>query len=175
MAVSANHFFIVIALLLAAILLFFQPMDLKKRTFGDLEVAELELHNFTLYELDANGLENIMIGRKGIRYGDRIEVVDIDYTDSSQALQNNLQADYGIYNNKDLITLKGNVRYYREDGMQFRSDEAIINQTEQTIATVGPFKMDKFTDNVVGNDLFYDTKNGVTKAKEVTGFFTLPE
>ena len=175
MAVSANHFFIVIALLLAAILLFFQPTDVEERTFGDLEVAELELHNFTLYELDVNGLKDIMIGRKGVRYGDRIEVVDIDYTDSSQALQNNLQADYGIYNNKDLITLKGNVRYYREDGMQFRSDEAVINQKEETIATVGPFKMDKLNDNVVGTDLFYDTKRGITKAKEVTGFFTLPE
>ncbi len=175
MAINANHFFIAIALILSAILVLFQPVKLKESPVDELEVAELEMRNFTLYELNENGLKDIMIGRKGFRYSDRIEVIDIDYTDSTRKLQSNLQADVGIYNNTDLITLEGNVRYYREDGMKFTSNKAIINQKEETIKTVGSFKMDRLADNIVGNDLFYDTKNGLSRAKEVTGFFTLTQ
>ncbi|MGB5965420.1 MAG: LPS export ABC transporter periplasmic protein LptC [Sulfurimonadaceae bacterium] len=175
MAISANYFFIAVALILAAILLFFQPVPIKNTMKDNVEVAELELRNFTLYELGVDGLKDIMIGHYGFRYGDRIEVEEIDYTDNTGTLRNNLQADFGVYNNKDLITLEGNVRYYREDGMQFRTNKAVINQIDESITAIGPFTMDKQTDNVVGTDLFYDSKNGLIKAKDVTGFFTLTE
>lgn len=175
MAISANYFFIAIALVLASILIFFKPMPVTNTIEDNAEVAELELRNFTLYEIGVDGLKDIMIGHYGYRYGDRIEVEEIDYTDSSGDQRNNLQADFGIYNNKDLITLEGNVRYYREDGMKFRSDKAVINQVDESITAVGPFTMDKLADHVVGTDLFYDSKNGLTKAKDVTGFFTLTE
>ena len=173
MAISANYFFVAIALVLAAILFLFKPVEIKEQNREGVEVAELELRNFTLYELDVNGLQNIMIGREGYRFKDRIEVNDIDYTDSTRKLQNNVQADFGVYRGVDLITLKGNVRYYREDGMKFKSNKALINQKEETITADGPFTMDKFADNVVGTDLFHDTKNGLSTAKDVTGYFTL--
>ncbi len=175
MAINANTFFIIIALILASILIFFQPSPLQETGTEKEEVPQLELRNFTIYELDVNGLKDIMLGHYGFRYEDRIEVEEIDYTDSTNKQRNNLQADFGVYNNKDLITLEGNVRYYREDGMTFRSDKAIIHQTDETIMAVGPFRMEKGTDHAVGTDLFYDTKNGVTKAKDVTGFYTFVE
>jgi hypothetical protein len=59
--------------------------------------------------------------------------------------------------------------------MKFRSNKAVINQVDETITAVGPFTLDKQADNVVGTDLFYDSKNGLIKAKDVTGFFTLTE
>ncbi len=175
MAISANYFFIAIGLILASILLFFQPVPVTNTMEDNVEVAELELRNFTLYELGPEGLKDILIGRYGYRYGNRIEVEEIDYTDSAGNNRNNLQADFGIYDNKDLITLEGNVRYYREDGMRFKTDQAVINQAEETITAPGPFTMDKATDNVVGIKLFYDSKNGRTKAKNVTGIFTLTD
>ncbi len=175
MAISVNYFFIFIALVLASILLFFKPMPIKETLEDGAEVAELELRNFTLYELSTDGLKDIMIGHYGFRYGDRTEVEEIDYTDSIGDQRNNLQADYGVYNNKDLITLEGNVRYYREDGMRFKSDVAVIDQINETITAVGPFSMDRDEDNVVGTDLFYDSKKGLSNAKDVTGFFTLTE
>ncbi|MBU1642456.1 LPS export ABC transporter periplasmic protein LptC [bacterium] len=171
MAISANHFFIALALLLSAILYFFKPMHVQDTVKG--EIAQLELRNFTLYELGVDGLKDIMIGRHGLRFDDRIEVKDIDYTDSSRQLQNNLQADFGVYNNKDLITLEGNVRYYREDGLKFNTNKAIIDQNKETITTVGPFTLEKFSEKAVGMDLFYDNKNGRSKAEDVTGIFDL--
>jgi len=175
MAISANHFFIGIAVILAAILFLFKPVEIKEQTKVRGEVPALELRTFTLYELDVNGLKDVMIGQIGYRFKDRIEVKDIDYTDSTRSLQNNVLADFGVYNGKDLITLEGNVRYYREDGMKFRSNKAVIDQKEETITAIGPFKMDKLADNVVGDDLFYDMEKGLSKANNVTGIFTLIE
>ena len=175
MAISANHFFIAIALVLASILLFFKPTKLDEPLNQKAEIAELELRNFTLYEVGLNGLKDIMVGKEGFRYKDRLEVNDINYTDSSRKLQNNLKADFGHYNNKNLITLEGNVRYHREDGVNFVTNKAIIHQHKETITTVGPFTMDRLTDNVVGKDLFYDTKNGHSTAKQVTAVFQLKD
>jgi LPS export ABC transporter protein LptC len=171
MAISANYFFITLALLLSAILYFFKPMHVQDAVKG--EVAQLELRNFTLYEIGVNGLKDIMIGRNGLRFDNRIEVKDIDYTDSSRMLQNNLQADFGVYNNKDLITLEGNVRYYREDGLKFSTNRAIIDQNRETITTFGPFTLEKLSEKAVGMDLFYDNKNGRSNATDVTGLFDL--
>jgi len=175
MAINANNFFVFIALILGSILFFFEPVEIKEQKQDGEEIPELELRNFTLYELDVNGLKDVMIGQIGYRFKDRIEVEEIDYTDRTRELQNNVQADFGVYRGDDLITLEGNVRYYREDGMKFRSDKAHINQKEETITADGPFKMDKFADNIVGNNLFYDTKKGLSRAKDVTGVFTLTQ
>jgi len=171
MAISANYFFITVAFLLAAILYFFKPMEMEERI--EKEVAQLELHNFTLYEIGVDGLKDIMIGRNGLRFEDRIEIKDIDYTDSTRSLQNNIQADFGRYNNRDIITLEGNVRYYREDGLTFSSDRAVIHQKEETIDVDGPFTLHKDGESAVGTNLFYDSKNGLSKAKNVTGIFEL--
>ena len=173
MVINANYFFLAIAAVLLAILLFFKPTDVPEMIKNGKEVPALELHNFTLYELDQNGLKDIMIGKRGYRYKKRLEIVDINYTDSTRTLQNNLLADFGVYNNIDLITLEGNVRYHREDGMHFVTDRAIVNQKKETIDTKGPFKLYKFADNVVGDNLFYDSKKGLTHAKNVTGIFEL--
>ena len=175
MAVSANSFFVVIALILASILVFIRPHELQQTDRSNEDIAEMELRNFTLYELDTNGLKNIMLGTYGFQYKDRIEVEEIDYTDSTRNLRNNILADYGVYNNNDIITLEGNVRYYREDGMILTTDEAVINQEKETVLTPGPFKIEQDNDNVVGNKLYYDRKAGKTHAKRVVGYYTLKD
>ena len=173
MAVNVNYFFLFIAVVLASILLFFQPQEVKLRDVNASEVAELELHHFTLYELTLDGLKDVMQGKEGFRYKDRIEIEDIDYTDNSRNLKNNVTADFGVYDNVNLITLKGNVRYHREDGLKFKTNLAVMHQKEETITTSGPFTMDKQADNIVGNELFYDSKNGLSNAKDVIGIFNL--
>jgi|GEM_PF-771543 len=175
MAVSANTFFIVIALVLGSILLFIRPQEVKQIDHSNENIAEMELRDFTLYELDTHGLKNIMLGKYGFQYKDRIEVEEIDYTDSTRNLRNNIIADYGVYNNIDIITLEGNVRYYREDGMILTTEEAVIDQKKETLSTPGPFKLEQENDNVIGNKLFYDRKDGTSTAKMVTGYFTLKD
>ncbi len=175
MGLDANYFFLVIGAILLAILLFFQPTKVQDLPHSNKELPALELHNFTLYELDQNGLKDIMKGKKGYRFTKRLEIADINYTDSTHTLRNNLLADYGVYNNVDLITLKGNVRYHREDGMHFVTNKAIVNQKKETIDTRGPFTLYKQEDIVIGKDLYYDSKKGLSRAKDVTGLFELDE
>ncbi len=175
MGLDANYFFLAIGAILLAILLFFKPTKVQDLPHSNKEVPALELHNFTLYELDQNGLKDIMKGKKGYRFSKRLEIADINYTDSTHTLRNNLLADYGVYNNVDLITLKGNVRYHREDGMRFVTNKAIVNQKKETIDTRGPFTLYKQEDIVIGKDLYYDSKKGLSRAKDVTGLFELDE
>lgn len=174
MGLNANYFYLLIALVLLGIYLGFKPIKVPANLAKG-EIPELELTRFTLYEVDESGLQDIMIGKKGYQYKNRLEVKDINYTDSSKRLRSNLQADRGIYDKVDLITLQGNVRYHREDGVRFNSKEARLKQKEETIYVDGRFKLHKFADNVVGNHLVYDTKDGVSKAKNVIGYYTVAD
>jgi len=173
MGLNANYFYLLIALVLLGIFVGFKPLQLPDTLGSDVEVPELELTRFTLYEVDETGLQNIMIGQKGFQYKDRLEVKDINYTDSTKSVRSNLQADFGIYDKVNIITLKGNVRYHREDGVRFSSQEAVLKQKEETISVDGRFKLERFADNVVGVKLFYDTKNGISSARNVIGYYTV--
>lgn len=171
MALNANTFFIVIFTILVSIWIFFQPKHTQYQETG--EIPQLELHNFTLYEVNQTGLKNILAGREGYRYEDRLEVNDINYTDSTKVLKNNITAKFGIYDNVDIITLKGNVRYYREDGLSFQTQEARISQSKELITTDGAFVIQRGKDLFRGTKLFYDYQNSDIKAKRVSGVYTL--
>jgi len=173
MGINANYFFVLVLFILLAIYVAFKPMKIDDALSTGQEVAEMELNKFTLYSLDETGLQNIMIGDKGFQYKDRLEVKDINYTDSSKRLLNSTQADNGIYDNINLITLEGNVRYHREDGVRFFADKALMHEKEEIIDVVGPFTLYRGQDKVVGLDLFYDTKNGISHARDVIGDYTL--
>ena len=173
MGINANHFFMLIVLILLAIYIAYKPVRIDDPLSSGEEVAEMELNKFTLYSLDATGLQNIMIGDKGFQYKDRLEVKDINYTDSSRRLLNKIQADNGSYDNINIITLKGNVRYYREDGVHFHANKALLHQKEEIIDVVGPFTLNRGPDKVIGFDLFYDTKKGISHARDVIGDYTL--
>ena len=171
MAVNVNYLFLVIGLLLAAILFLFEPSEVPKKHQKGEGVADLELHQFTRYDLTLEGLKDVMVGKDAKRYKDRIEIDEIDYTDNSRKLKNNITANFGVYNNINLITLEGNVRYHREDGLRFKTERAIIHQKDETIVTKGPFVMTKEDDVVTGEDLFYDSKNERSHATDVVGVY----
>ena len=175
MGLNANYFYLLTGLVLLGVYVGFKPMELPEDLTHKGEVAELELSHFTMYKVDKTGLQNIMIGKKGFQYKNRLEIKDINYTDSTKKFRSNLKADFGTYDKVDLITLQGNVRYYREDGVRFNSKQARLKQKEETIYVDGRFKLHKFADNVVGDHLFYDTKHGVSRAKNVIGYYTVAD
>lgn len=113
------------------IFLFFKPLDIKKQEFVD--VPLLDIDKFTMYEFDTEGLQTVMIGQRTLRYSDRYTVENIDFTDHSENFIANMKADEGLYKG-DEVDLKGNVAYYREDGLAFESPTLLYN-TKTTIAT----------------------------------------
>ena len=91
-----------------AIFLLFKPLDIKEKVFKDVPVFEFK--NFTMYDLDTQGLKTMMSGSVARRYVDRYTVKDINYTDNTKKHRANLVAKNGIYT-KEKIYLDTNVTY----------------------------------------------------------------
>ena len=90
-----------------------------------------------MYELDRVGLHTIMLGSAATRYADRYTVQNMDYTDNSKKYIANMKANDGVYKN-DLVTLRGDVEYVREDGLTFKTQKATYNKkTSDVISKVG--------------------------------------
>lgn len=169
---TVNSFFVFVLLLLAAIFVFFKPVDVKTQQHS--EVAQLDLSRFTLYELGQTGLQTVMSGEKGWRFSDRYEVEDINYTDKTKELAQNMTADFGKYRD-NFMHLKGDVRYMREDGLKFFSNEATYNQKRSVARTKGDFEIIQDGNRVKGKNLFYQTDSGVTNASSINAVYTITE
>lgn len=169
---SVTVFFSVVVSILTAIFVFFRPMELDEPVFT--EIAQLELDGFTLYELNENGLKTTLSGMKGARYEDRYEAAGISFTDSSKEYTQNMVADYGIYQDS-VVYLSGGVRYTREDGLEFISDEATYEQKTATVSTEGPFTVLENENKVTGKTLVYQTKEGKIAAKNIDGNYFINE
>jgi len=167
-----NIFLILITMLLLSILLIFKPLDIKQQKFVD--VPQFKLVTFTMHELDTNGLLTLINGTQGTKYSNRYVVKNIDYTDNSKEYIANIKANNGVYKN-DIVNLTGDVRYVREDGLIFESQEATHNKKTGISHTNGDFTIYQ-NDNIVhGTKLVYDNIKDKIKAKIVDGLYLLNE
>ena len=120
---------------LGSIYIFFKPLNIKQHIYVDVPLFELK--EFTLYELEKSGMHTMMLGSEATRYKNRYTVKDIDYTDNSKEYIANMKAKNGLYKN-NLVTLRGDVTYVREDGLTFQTQEAKYNKrTTNIVSTVG--------------------------------------
>lgn len=167
---SANYFFIVIGLVLGAIFVFFKPLEIHFDNPN--EVAQLELEHFTVYELTKMGLKSITKGSKGARFENRNEASDINFTDNSRAFSQNMRADFGRQEN-GVVYLDGNVRYKRQDGLRFESDEAEYDQNSTIATTEGDFVMYYGKNSLEGQKLYYDATLRQSKSDMVDGIYDI--
>lgn len=169
---SANYFFLFVGAVLLFVLLYFRPMQIQTEITE--EVAQLELFDFTLHELDPQGLRNVLGGSKGNRFSDRYVIEDVNYTDNTKKYVENMRSDIGVYKG-NVVTLEGNVRYHRQDGIYFRSNRATFDQNHSVARTQGAFVLTKGDDSVRGENLFYNSDSGTIKAQNVTGVYMINE
>ncbi len=167
---NVNLFFLTIAFGLIGIYVFLRPMVIEKEEKR--EIALLDLKQFTVYKLEKQGLQSIMTGSSGERYIDRYEVYDTNYTDNSHSYVQHMASDFAFYRG-DEVHLEGNVRYEREDGLTFFSNEALYNQKNGIAKTKGSFTVTQNQDKVKGTRLYYNSTNGKIRAKNITGYYTL--
>ena len=152
----------------------FKPMDIKQQEFVD--VPLFKLTDFTLHELDENGLITLMKGDSAIRYSNRYKVVSIDYTDNSKKYIANMRADGGLYKDqKELLDLKGNVIYSREDGLVFETDEIMYNKKTSVVQTDKAYVLYRDSNRVVGTSLIYNNEKNIAESKNVVAKYQLKE
>ena len=154
------------------IYIFFQPLKIKQQEFDDVPLLTIE--NFIMYELQSTGLQTVMSGTKALRYTQRYIVDDINFIDSSEEFVSSMQADNGIYKN-NIVDLKGNVVYKREDGLTFESDTLKYNTKNSTAQTQDDYLAHQDKNSMRGASFIYDSINNTMKSKQVTVKYQLQE
>jgi len=150
----------------------FKPLNLKEQSFVDVPVFELKF--FTLHELDIFGLSTLMSGDSSIKYDDRQLVTNIDYTDNSREYIANMKADEGLYKD-DVVLLKGNIVYIREDGLTFKTQKAVYDKKIEVIKTDTEFTSLRTNNKISGSSLKYYNDSQKIEAENVTIKYQLKE
>jgi LPS export ABC transporter protein LptC len=169
---NINIFFVFISSVLLSILFLFKPLELQQKNHNSIALFNLSV--FTIYEFDENGLLSVLNGEEGIRYKDRYEIQDVDYTDNSQEFVANIQSDYGVYKN-EVINLNANVVYIREDGVTFESQEAVYNTKTSIVRVDKDFVIYKNKNIIRGVLLVYNNKLDIMKFHNVRAIYRIDE
>ena len=170
--ININILFSVISVALAMIFFIFKPLDIKEQSFTD--VPLFEVSSFTIYEINTLGLDSILLGTKGTRYADRYDIDNINFTDNTKKYIANVKASNGIYKD-DIITLKQDVIYNREDGLSFFSDEAIYNKTDSILKTNYQYVAYRGKNKIVGSSLIYNNLKNKIQSKNTIVTYQLRE
>ena len=170
--ININTLFVIILSGLMMIFFFFKPLDIKKQEFIDIPL--LDIDKFTMYEFDTEGLQTVMIGKRTLRYADRYTVEDIDFTDHSREFIANMKANEGLYKG-DIVDLKGDVSYSREDGIAFKSQTLLYNMQTSIAITNDKFVSYKGVSTMNGTSLEYDSKLNKLNSKNVLIKYKLNE
>ena len=154
------------------IYIFFEPLKIKQQEFTDIPL--LVIDNFVMYELQSGGLKTIMAGTKSFRYANRYTVDDVNFTDNAKEYISNMQANNGVYKN-NIIDLKGDVVYKREDGLTFKSDTLIYNTKSSIAQTQDEYLAYRNQNSMHGVSFVYNALNNTMKSKNVTVKYQLKE
>lgn len=170
--INIHIIFSFIAAFLSMIFFVFKPLNIKEQSFEDVPVFELK--SFAIYEIDSLGLESILAGTKGIRYSDRYNIKNVNFTDNTKKYVANIKANSGIYKD-DIITLHKDVVYHRADGLNFTSDEAIYSKITSIVKTNKKYVAYSGSNKLIGTSLIYDNLKNKIKSNNITAIYTLRE
>jgi len=115
-----------------------------------------------------------MIGSAATRYSNRYTVEHIDYTDNEKEYIANMKADYGIYKD-DIVTLNGNIRYLRDDGITFETQKAIYDKKSALITSDVGYVAHLNNSIIKGSYIRYNNKKNRIFSKNVQAEIQLQE
>lgn len=167
---NVNFLFSIILLGLLAIFFLFKPLDLQQKVFDD--VPLFELNQFTLYEVNQLGLATLMNGDNAFKFTNRYEVTGINYTDNSHEYIANMKADYGEYQD-DIMLLKDNIVYLREDGLTFETNKLRYNKQTDIVVSETPYVAFRGANIITGESLIYDNLADKLESQKVNVTYNL--
>lgn len=165
---NINLFFITLIALLLSVFIFFKPIEVNVPDHK--EIAQLELKNFQIYEVEEKGVKSILEGEMGQRFENRYEIRDVTFKDTSKTYMEVMHADHGRYQD-DKVYLNQNVTYARADEMTFKSDEAMYDINNSLVTTEGSFIMSAKRNYFKGHKLKFNTKENTMLAQKVSGSY----
>jgi LPS export ABC transporter protein LptC len=169
---NINLFFIVLLMLLMSVYVFFKPLKIDVPDHK--EIAQLELKDFQIYEIEEQGVKSILEGAMGERFENRYEMSNVTFKDTSKQVIEVMHADHGRYQD-DTVYLTENVIYAQDGGMTFKSDEAQYDINNSLLTTQGTFVMNINGGAFEGEKLKFNTKENKMLASSVRGFYNLEQ
>jgi len=170
--ININIFFSIVFLLLSSIFFIFKPLEIKQQHFDD--VPLLKMKSFVMYELNTDGLDSKMVGSEALRFADRYEISDINYTDNAKEYIANITANYGLYKMKT-VDLDGDVVYTREDGLVFKSQHVVYDRLTTVAVSDNDYVSYKGKNHVVGTYIEQNNLKNTIYSKDVKAIYQLPE
>ncbi len=167
-----THFYVIVFLFAISLLVFLEPQEYSKSSGN--EVPQLEIEDFTVYEIAKEGVQNVVSGTLGRQYKSYYEVENAHYTENKNQLGAHLYADHGRFE-KEIAYLDDNVRYFREDGLSFESNHAVYDTKKERLYVPKDFVLTQNENIVYGNELHYDIKSGKLTAERIDANYYLEE
>lgn len=161
---NINFLFSIILVGLLAIFFLFKPSEVKQKVFHD--VPLFELNEFTLHELNKEGIITFMDGKSATRYSNRYTLKYVNYTDNSKEYIAHMKANEAEYKDH-IVDLKGDVVYVREDGLTFKTQEVLYNKNTHIASANSPYKAFRGTSFIEGENLIYNNILDTLKSKKV--------
>lgn len=150
----------------------FKPLNIKSQKLTD--IPSFEISSFTLHELTQFKLNTLMFGLEAVRFTDRYEITNMDYTDNSQKLLANMKSKNGIYKNS-AVYLSGDVKYIREDGMEFESQNVIYDKLTTVATSNVQYIAHQGANVLTGDAIVYNSLHGTMISKNITATYQLQE
>jgi hypothetical protein len=138
------------------------------------KIAQLEIEDFTVYELNVKGVKSVLGGTVGRQFSTYYEVENAHYVENKKKLSEHLYADIGKFE-KDIAYLDENVRYFREDGLSFESDHAVYNTKKESLYIPESFILTHNENIIYGQELHYDAASGEISAQKVDANYYLED
>lgn len=167
-----THFFIFLFLFSVLLFIFLQPQSYVQNT--DENVPQLEIEDFTLYEMDKRGVKSVVSGTVGRQYIKHYEVQNVHYIENKNKTGEHLYADNGIFK-AEIAYLNDNVRYFREDGLSFESDHAVYNTNKELLYVPNKFVLTQNENVIYGSELHYYSVSGKIDAKAIKANYYIEE
>jgi len=168
MAIRIYSLLIIIFIVLLSILFLFRPISEKESSKKD--VPQLEIKNFKLYEVDQLSVKTMASAPRALKYKDRYKLYNLLLKQKANKQSTTIRAKYGVYKNH-CIHVEGGVIVSRDDGVEFKSDEADFNQTSQIITTQKKFTFSQKNNSFSGANLLYRIKDKSIKATNIVGIY----
>lgn len=167
-----THFFIILLLFCVSIFVLLKPSSYTKNS--DEKIAQLEIEDFTVYELNTKGVKSVLSGTVGRQFSTYYEVENAHYVENKKKSSEHLYADTGRFE-KEIAYLDDNVRYFREDGLSFESDHAVYNTKKESLYVPKSFILTQNENIIYGQELNYDAVSGKLSAQKVDASYYLED
>lgn len=167
-----THFFVLLFLFSASLLIMLKPQQYQK-TDGE-KIPQMEIEDFTLYEINTEGVKSVVSGTIGRQYDLYYEVENAHYVENKNRMGEHLYADRGKFE-KDIAYLNENVRYFRDDGLSFESDHAVYDTKKELLYVPKSFVLTQNENIIYGNELHYNAKSGDIDAKQISASYYMKD